>query len=466
MPTPNLSIHQKTMSVPNLFQASLTSPTPAPPPPTVPSIPHITHSSKNRNTAPLAPTPNTFQNSASSDTLINQETNTPDSDPESYEPPNDYEDSNLQEEYDESYSTANNEPAVDYDDTSNTSMSTFTKPNNNLIMMMINKNATSSSPLTPRQIKQRNTAKRNSIPKSLSPTQQIDLAFLQSQKFDQEFIQTTKELFVRYPTAKISLSVTVASSSQDNQLSESQTRQIEIDRFMFEKLTANANLKIQPQTPIRTTSVLTNTLNNSISSSSPSSGSTSSACSSSVYESPPPPPPPLCSELIAKKKQLIQTSAVKNELERALENRLRRISCMQQETTAQDTNILPPPPSPSALHRLSKIETQNEPKTPERFASPPPPPPPLPPSPKSIQNAKPIKTNVNNNYILMDPRSSSDFSELIAKKAAEKRAKFQETKPTLNAVTFQHDGSKTYHTKPKANKSNANALCSSTNNGK
>jgi hypothetical protein len=38
---------------------------------------------------------------------------------------------------------------------------------------------------------------------------------------------------------------------------------------------------------------------------------------------------------------------------------------------------------------------------------------------------------------LLDPRSSSDFSELIAKKAAEKRAKFQESKPlTSNAVTF------------------------------
>ena len=49
---------------------------------------------------------------------------------------------------------------------------------------------------------------------------------------------------------------------------------------------------------------------------------------------------------------------------------------------------------------------------------------------------------IANSSQVVDPRSSSDFSALIAKKAAEKRAKFQETKPSINMVTYQADGLK------------------------
>ena len=120
-----------------------------------------------------------------------------------------------------------------------------------------------SSPLTPRQIKQRNTAKRNSIPRSsssnqsatmtvhpppilntnqsLTAQQQSDLSFLQTQKFEKDFIQTTKDLFARYPNAKISISVTVSqiqngTSQQPMVVQTQSTRQIEIDRVMFEKI--------------------------------------------------------------------------------------------------------------------------------------------------------------------------------------------------------------------------------------
>jgi hypothetical protein len=199
-------------------------------------------------------------------------------------------------------------------------MSTFnnkinTNNNNNNSGLIINKNTTniisnstntSSSPLTPRQIKQRNSAKRNSIPRSVSsnpqqlqlqntkqqqilnslaPQQQRDLLFLQTQKFETEFLQTTRDLFCRYPNAKISISVLIASQNT--------SRQIEIDRTMFEFLCTFQNIRLQPETPIRTTSIqnnidninnstpistnLANNVNNtSISSTSPSSSSTSS----------------------------------------------------------------------------------------------------------------------------------------------------------------------------------------------
>ena len=149
------------------------------------------------------------------------------------------------------------------------------KTNNNLILMMLKQQQqqqqqqqqNNSSPLTPRQIKQRNTAKRNSIPRSsssnqlttastttgstssvilntnqsLTPQQQSDLSFLQTQKFEKDFIQTTKDLFARYPNAKISISVTVSqiqngTSQQPTVVQTQSTRQIEIDRLMFDKI--------------------------------------------------------------------------------------------------------------------------------------------------------------------------------------------------------------------------------------
>jgi len=148
-----------------------------------------------------------------------------------------------------------------------TNVSVNNKANSNLILMMLKQQQqqqqNNSSPLTPRQIKQRNTAKRNSIPRSsssnllntmtvqppailntnqsLTPQQQSDLSFLQTQKFEKDFIQTTKDLFARYPNAKISISVTVSQiqngTSQHPAVVQTQsTRQIEIDRLMFEKI--------------------------------------------------------------------------------------------------------------------------------------------------------------------------------------------------------------------------------------
>jgi hypothetical protein len=223
------------------------------------------------------------------------------------------------------------------------------------------------------------------------------------------------------------------------------------------------------------------------------------------------------------------SEAVKNELERALENRLRKQQQQEQsqmsqnnttveeqqnevnkrnvprdpppplphvDTDAKSTVIFsqppppppppmtalfphilsnnsctsfPPPPSPLALRRLSTtIDVNPNIKSPIS-PGPPPPPPPLPTSFSSITHVNVVNTqtatssastNLNvksiiNNYQqttqqLLDPRTSSDFSELIAKKAAEKRAKFQESKPLIsNAVTFQPDGSKVFVTNNK-----------------
>lgn len=334
-----MGLNQKTHSVPNLFQ-EITQPqldhsnhmvplppppTPPPPPPPPTVIPSV--QSSNIYAAPITnfKTSNQsfthlkkaghFHNSASSDTLVQEEC------PNS----NDLNDE-CEIDYDMATEGNNNyiEPAIDYDQPK---MSTFNqnKPPNsssNLIMMLNRPGNNTPSPLTPRQLKQRNTAKRNSIScrsSSSTPTlndsivsnssftqQQLsDLQFLQSQKFDSDFIQTTQDLFSRYPYAKISISVTV-SSYQSNVNSQNQvhttqtTRQIEIDKQMFDKITSlqsQAQMtpqKIQPQTPIRTSSSLTPTTNaattkyhsfSSISSSSPSSSSASSSSSSSAYDS-------------------------------------------------------------------------------------------------------------------------------------------------------------------------------------
>lgn len=392
----SLSYHHKTLSVPNLLvnPASPNMPPPPPPPPTVPSISHQTHSSKNRSMHTLS--------SAYSDI---------------YSTPN-----NGQSDQDnELNNSIGTEPPIDYNqDTS--------------LVMMAPK--TSTSPLTPRQLKQRNSAKRTSL------VQKSDCQFLQSQKFDQEFLQTTKDLFMRYPTAKISISVPDG---------EAQPRQIEIDRQMFDKLYKSQQQL--PQTPTRTTSVLT-ALNTSL----PSSSSPSSVSSaSSAYDTAPvTDSPATLNEAIKKaalehqKRQSDKTPAsiihktpnVKNELEKALENRLKRLSVLQNESEA-DAPTFPPPPSPGALNKLNG---NNKPA--QQICSPvPPPPPPLPPpsmpntSTQSVNLKTTVKTLVNT-YQLIDPRSSSDFGELIAKKAAEKRAKFQENKPVLNSITYQPDGTK------------------------
>ena len=629
-------------------------PAPPPPPPPPASIPPL-HKPGNIYSTPSttqnAPIRNyTVQNSASNDTLVQEDSISNEVDNYEnddgvidYEPPHDYNENDdndcsldRKDNDSESNYSSHIETAIDYDQTNTftsnkTSMSTFNNKqtansapnnNNNLILMMLNSGnkGTNASPLTPRQIKQRNSAKRNSIPRSsssnpspanqspanlsshhsvvnLTPTQQRDLAFLQTQKFDTEFMQTTKDLFLKYPNAKISISVTVSTTqtSPNHPSIQQQTqtnRQIEINRDMFEKICAFQTQKVQPQTPIRTTSISTasssnNNCNyNSISSSSSSPNSSSS--SSSAYDSssmpsecaPPMPATPNApslknddlNEAIRKaaaehmlkrqssansincnqdtnsstrassqtninsghvsqlKQQLNQScilpsAAVKNELERAIENRLKRTNLQNAENSATNVtpssflnkrnvprdpppplpacalnknsfvsstvpppppppqaelgspsqstlsnnsaNSFPPPPSPTVLHRLSNIDisgsvsNKNGPISP--IPPPPPPPPPLPnttapvakemtqqitptaPVQARTNNVKSIVNNYQQSQIqLLDPRSSSDFSELIAKKAAEKRAKFQENKPSANAVTFQPDGSKVF----------------------
>lgn len=242
------SLHHKTMSVPNLFQNTnqlQLSPPQQPPPPPPPVLPltssqsNINKHNNSRHNMPPPPTPpppppplpsssslqsNIYsspvvgiQNSASNDTLVQDEGEFADGGVKHTDTGADYEGANDYDEQDLSSSSASanlNEPAIDYDQTTSTTviaqqklMSTFNNsPNgapkivnasNNLIMMMVNKtsggggvvstvnnpasnttttttnnanssSSSSSSPLTPRQIKQRNTAKRNSIPRSVS----------------------------------------------------------------------------------------------------------------------------------------------------------------------------------------------------------------------------------------------------------------------------------------------------------
>lgn len=354
-----------TISINHHSIGRLPPPPPPPPPPPAPPIPplpsqYCKSSSNHIYSIPTNSFTNNIDVSASSDTLVldpsiipsisedQQQINEYSSSNKhlnnlqiDYESHNDY-DQEEEENNHQKLHKPTHEPATNYHNTQsiiNTNklvasgssssssssslnqMSTFNnKMSNNLVIN--NKNVgvvnnesinQSSTPLTPRQIKQRNSAKRNSIPRSISSTpssnhltyqqeninkqhsqmykltqqQQRDLLFLQTQKFETEFLQTTHDLFQRYPNAKISISVLLAGQ-------QSTSRQIEIDRWMFEMLCSFQNIKIQPETPIRTTSIQqtnnhhqisTNLANNvitnacSLSSTSPSSVSSSSSSS-------------------------------------------------------------------------------------------------------------------------------------------------------------------------------------------
>ncbi len=542
-------------------------------------------SSGNAHSTPAASTTaanGLFQSSASNDTLVH------DSERDvQYEPPHDYDNDENQDE-DES-----GDGEV-YATTISNMAPTMTIHHANRSVVTIG-----SSPLTPRQIKQRNTAKRNSISKTnnaalllntsigssqseeyFTPNQLRDLAFLQSQKFDADFIRTTNELFNRYPSAKISISVINGNSAST---SSQVTRQVEIDRAMFDKVCAYQaqqqqqqaqhqqstscvpdvlpkQAKIQPPAPVRTTSCLSesacnNNNNNNNTLTRPHQNDfdlTDNKTKIMVQK------PSNAGQQQLKQQQFNQPETVKSELERAIENRLRRVSLNSQQQTTEGSsensasngiaNIVnnnsigtnnrnmprdppppiphsntcpniesaaafPPPPSPKELRRLtsttitaSVFTTQSTSATNTvtnpmnttnalngvagSFSSPPPPPPlpfsltsPVPPAPPlalSFENMKPLNStvtttmNINNSSVTAernesgngkvsvksivstyqaqqivqqqqqptasgnDPRMSSDFSALIAKKAAEKRAKFQENpRPiTANAVTY------------------------------
>ncbi len=490
--------------------AALSSPPAPPPPPPLTNPPVLSYNAKNAQKSLNC----LVETSASNDTLVQE-------DPNCLHLDNNYEENHIAEN-----TTQYNEP--EYDQAGDLIASKAM--NNNLVLMANNKSNT--SPLTPRQIKQRNNAKRGSISHQpndlnaqsvavLNSRQESDLQFLKSQKFDEEFIQTTKDLFSHYPNAKISISVSVQTYDEsDSTLNQVETnRQIEIDRAMFNKILENNEFINIPQ-PIPTHE------SNTISTHSSSSGYTSSSVGTEQAPSINLKSEDL-NEAIKKaanehliKKQSMTTNilpnknlnsnpnkfmansfqqqqnlSVKNELQKALENRLRKtmnLEAQQQQqadqkhSTTNETltisnvvqkptssppspplppppppplpnpqvngisaNAFPPPPSPQALHRLSSVE-QNE------NTMPPPPPPPLfnqnPPqqsqihyvAPSQTNTSKNVKSMITNYQKLSDPRSSSDFSALIAQKAAEKRAKFQEAKPTTNAVTFQADGSKLF----------------------
>ena len=528
-----LLLHQKTASVPNLlYQQPATSvsqpaPPPPPPPPAPPQsqIPNLSsrrtannNNNNNNNTIKsssqnIYTMPNAtaaFQTSSSSDTLVHDNAA---AEPE-YEPPHDYDIDDKNNQNDELDCQEINELAGESSSqvvyTSQSPIAAASKPavvNNRSVLSI------GSSPLTPRQIKQRNTAKRTSITSSssssstkpvntnttspndivnddlLTSAQQRDLDFLQSQKFDSDFVKTTNELFVRYPTAKISISVVNTNASSGmNEV----TRQVEIDRNMFDKICAfqqqqqaSTMAKIQPQTPVRTSSVMSEVVTQQ----------------QQTNRRPPTVP-------FNQPKQ----QSVKSELERAIENRLRRTSlaaeALSNETDQltvgnkrnmprdpppplppppaasmannNDLNSFPPPPSPKELRRLNSAAPAHTVSSSYRVFSPPPPAPPL---PSSFAGIKPVKTSLTppsppppppivlasssstkvtssvktivnslqqqqqqHQSKSIDPRMSSDFGALIAKKAAEKRAKFQENMkpPVSNAVTFQPDGTKVF----------------------
>jgi hypothetical protein len=164
---------------------------------------------------------------------------------------------------------------------------------------------------------------------------------------------------------------------------------------------------------------------------------------------------------------------VKNELERAIENRARKATptssdnelkvpqsywgkptANQQNQYLESSTISLPPPPPINVDNLAANGSSSDENLP---------PPPSPNALNRIQITSPpiIKTTSaqsasrNNTPSattllpsqpqVVDPRTSSDFSQVIAKKAAEKRAKFQETKPTVQAVTYQSDSVKFVH---------------------
>lgn len=516
---PNLTDHQQT----NMKQLPVHSNPPAPPPPPPPltNPPVLSYNARSAQKSLNC----LVETSASNDTLVQEDSNGLTLD-------NNYEEEEHSLENTNTTQHIVNEPEYDQagDLTASKAM------NNNLVLMVNNKNNT--SPLTPRQIKQRNNAKRGSISHQpndsnvqsaavLNSRQESDLQFLKSQKFDEEFIQTTKDLFSHYPNAKISISVSVQTYDEsESTLNQVETnRQIEIDRVMFNKiLESNEFINMARNTSTYHEASCTSTHSSS------SSGYTSSSINSDqtpsinlksedlneaikkaanehLIKKQSMPINPLPSKnfnsnpnkLVNASFQHQQNLSVKNELQRALENRLRKTMNLEAEQQQQQqvdqknstnnetltvsnviqkpttsppspplppppppplpnpqvngisANLFPPPPSPQALHRLSSVE-QNE----NNQGLPPPPPPPLfnqtPPqqaqthqvAPSQTNASKNVKSMITNYQKLSDPRSSSDFGALIAQKAAEKRAKFQEAKPTANTVTFQPDGSKLF----------------------
>lgn len=522
-----LLISQKTMSVPNLLQQQQQNiqqclPSPPLPPPPLPPMSQIPNLSTVMISQSITSNGEFIRENVVDTLVQHQQSNTNESaennvDTAEYEPAHDYD---VEEE-----TRCDEEPITNSSDENSTILSSNSSSN---VSVAGGKNVLpiGSSPLTPRQIKQRNTAKRNSMPKTngtllmnnqisrselmnscveesgeddkYTSSQLRDLEFLKSQQFDAEFIRTTGELFVRYPSAKISISVVSTNSSNEQ---DKTTRQVEIDKNMFDKICAyhqeqqapqssvvsTSPPKIQPPTPARTTSipvVETAPVSNKPTEKQHKPGSHVDQLKQQ-FNQPTSSTGPVC---------------VKSELERAIENRMRRTSQLNLQQTSNsesstDASVnkrnlprdpppalpqvdahqsFPPPPSPKQLKRLnSSTSTVTTPMISQQV------PPPAPPLPTSFNSIKPSTTtiyqsnkttvtncsvNVTNNegnkvksivnslqqhqqssQVINDPRMSSDFGALIAKKAAEKRAKFQENKtPVSNAVTFQPDGSKVF----------------------
>jgi hypothetical protein len=216
-----LNLNQRTLSVPNLFQ-SIISVVPPPPPPPPPLLSQSCCSTSNQYSkshiysAPINSTRDTTASNSepydySSTTSIHNRGGSGIVNLTATTETNDYDESHLNPTENSSQNLTpakqpsdlnpvEDEPAIDYDQTTTTTttnnnkvtqiqMSTFNHSptsacnnkannnNNNLILMMLKQQQQQQqqqtpqpqvSPLTPRQIKQRNCAKRNSVPRSIS----------------------------------------------------------------------------------------------------------------------------------------------------------------------------------------------------------------------------------------------------------------------------------------------------------
>lgn len=402
------------------------------------------------------------------------------------------------------------EPEIDYDQEdatpyASTSVQNITSPsvpppppplpppafsNNSTILTTFS--TCKSSPLTPRQLKQRNSAKKTSISGDIEQTLADDqlIEKLKSLKFNSSFVNSSKDYFARNPTKilTVNLSNVIVISNRSN---IEIPNEVYLNKDSFERIICqqyqlnDSKPNTPPQVPIRTSSSLL-TLNN-LNPNAPIGGSTlniNDTLNDQIKRA--------AQERLMKLKSVEQPSSprnplnrqsieIKSELEQAIENhRLKRMSMAFENTNRRNQPHDPPPPPPLDV----SIDSDSISKIP----LPPPPPPtlmlapttldnglPPPPSPTALSRltnannpATPViklttnsprtpqivGSNVNNKANLLptppqlvsDPRTSSDFGEIIKKKAAEKLSKFQESKPSVNTVTFNPDGSKVYNT--------------------
>jgi hypothetical protein len=374
----------------------------------------------------------TKKSNASSDTLVQDDNN--------FEPEIDYQD-------DDNDDNNNNKPTL-IQPLPPSMLSTFSSSTNLTNIK--------SSPLTPRQLKQRNSAKR-SISRSSSTCNINDTI--------NETEQTSTP--PPPPPPPFMQSITITPQQQNNRSSSQPpvTPTRTSSTLVYVTTTKKPEEPIKNQEPI----IKSNGFNNN---------TTTSSSAKQLIE--------MNNNKWQQSQQPPLQFAVRNELEKAIENRIKRTNNIPEtvnktSTFAKPNNIYdsnagvnkrnlprePPPPPPVTVPPALRIRDTIE------FPPPPPPLPssssstipvttmlhvdhnnlPPPPSPTQLNRLNKIVNVVSpviklaspiQNQSVIDPRTSSDFGALIAKKAAEKRAKFHEAKPSVNAVTFQADGSKVF----------------------